>query len=232
MEATTRPRVKICCIMSEVEAEIAVAHGASALGLVAAMPSGPGVISDAEIARIARRVPPGVATVLLTSRRDPASIVAHHRATGTSVIQLVDTLATGSHEDLRAALPGIKLVQVIHVSGEASVDEALAAVPRVDALLLDSGRPDLAVKELGGTGRRHDWTLSRRIRELSPIPIYLAGGLCADNARRAILEVGAFGIDVCSGVRTDGQLDPAKLAAFMLAAGLGPPSEIHPRQDA
>ena len=118
MQPTTRPRVKICCIMSESKAEIAVAHGASALGLVAEMPSGPGVIPDAEIARIARRVPPGVTTVLLTSRRDPASIVAHQRATGTSVIQLVDTLRAGSHEDLRAALPGIELMQVIHVSGE------------------------------------------------------------------------------------------------------------------
>jgi phosphoribosylanthranilate isomerase len=231
MEAVTRPRVKICCIMSEVEAEIAVAHGANALGLVAAMPSGPGVISDAEIARIARRVPPGVASVLLTSRRDPVSIIAHQRATGTSVIQLVDTLTTGGHEDLRAALPGIRLVQVVHVTGEDDVEAAMRVAPHVDALLLDSGRPGLAVKELGGTGRRHDWTLSRRIRELSTIPVYLAGGLCAENAGCAIVEVGAFGLDVCSGVRTDGRLDPIKLAAFMTAAGIGPRQGFDPRQD-
>jgi phosphoribosylanthranilate isomerase len=196
------------------------------------MPSGPGVISDAEISRIARGVPPGVASVLLTSRRDPVSIIAHQRATGTSVIQLVDTLTTGVHEDVRAALPGIKLVQVVHVTGEGSVDEAMRVAPHVDALLLDSGRPDLAVKELGGTGRRHDWTLSRRIRELSPIPIYLAGGLCADNAARAIVEVGAFGLDVCSGVRTGGRLDPTMLAAFMAAAGAGPLEGSSSRQDA
>ncbi len=232
MDATKRPRVKICCIMSEVEAEIAVALGASALGLVAEMPSGPGVIPDAEIARIARRVPPGVASVLLTSRRDPVSIIAHQRATGTSVIQLVDSLAAGSYEDLRAALPGIKLVQVIHVTGEDSIERAVRVAPHVDALLLDSGRPDLAVKELGGTGRRHDWTLSRRIRELSPIPVYLAGGLCPENAARAIVEVGAFGLDVCSGVRTDGRLDPVKLAAFMMAAGRGPQDGFGPRQEA
>jgi phosphoribosylanthranilate isomerase len=59
------------------------------------------------------------------------------------------------------------------------VDEAVAVAPRVDALLLDSGNPALAVKELGGTGRRHDWALSRRIREAVPVPVFLAGGLRA-----------------------------------------------------
>jgi phosphoribosylanthranilate isomerase len=152
-------------------------------------------------------------------RRDPVSIIAHQRD-GASVINWW-TLAAGSYEDLRAALPGIKLVQVIHVTGEPAVDEALAVAPHVDALLLDSGRPGLAVKELGGTGRRHDWTLSRRIREDSPVPVYLAGGLRPENVAQAIAEVGAFGLDVCSGVRTDGRLDPVKLAAFMTAAGLG-----------
>ncbi len=193
------------------------------------MPSGPGVIPDAEIARISRCVPPGVTTVLLTSRRDPASIVAHQRATGTNAVRIVDTLRAGGHEDLRAALPGIGLMQVIHVSGEDAIQQALRAAPYVDALLLDSGRPDLVVKELGGTGRRHDWTLSRRIRELSTIPVYLAGGLCADNVERAIVEVGAFGLDVCSGVRTDGRLDPVKLAAFMTAAGVDPSVSAGPR---
>lgn len=224
MEATRRPRIKICCILSEEEADLAIAGGASALGLVSEMPSGPGVIPDALIARLARRVPPGVASFLLTSRREVAAIIEQQRAAGTSVIQLVDTLISGRYEDLRAALPGIRLVQVIHVTGEAAVDEALAVAPHVDALLLDSGRPGLAVKELGGTGRRHDWTLSRRIREMSPVPIYLAGGLRPENAARAVVEVGAFGLDVCNGVRSGGRLDPEKLAAFMAAAGLGAPT--------
>lgn len=220
MDAVRHPRIKICCIMSEEEADMAVAAGAHAVGLVSEMPSGPGPIPDALLARLARRVPPGVSTFLLTSRRDVAAIVEQARAAGTNTVQLVDSLASGSHEDLRAGLPNVKLVQVIHVTGEATIDEALAAAPHVDALLLDSGRPDLAVKELGGTGRAHDWTVSRRIRERAPVPVYLAGGLRPENAARAIEEVGPYGLDVCSGVRTNGRLDPEKLAAFMAAAGV------------
>lgn len=209
-----RPRVKICCIASEAEVDLAVGAGASALGLVSWMPSGPGVLSDAQVRRLAGYAPPGVATFLLTCRQDAAGIIAHQRSTGASTLQLVDRLETGTHAEIREALPGIKLVQVVHVLDEASVDEALALAPQVDALLLDSGNPSLAVKELGGTGRRHDWSLSRRIREQAGVPVFLAGGLGPDLVCRAVEAVEPFGLDVCSGLRTHGTLDPAKVEAF------------------
>jgi phosphoribosylanthranilate isomerase len=178
------------------------------------MPSGPGVVPDDRIAEIARTVPPSVASFLLTSRQDAAGIVEQQRRLRTTTIQIVDRLTVGTHRDLRAALPGIGLVQVIHVTGPASVDEALAVASEVDALLLDSGNPALAVKELGGTGRRHDWRLSREIRERAGVPLFLAGGLRAENVDEAIAEVAPFGLDVCSGVRTDGALDERKLERF------------------
>jgi phosphoribosylanthranilate isomerase len=105
-------------------------------------------------------------------------------------------------------------VQVVHVLDEESVEEALRVAPEVDALLLDSGNQRLAVKLLGGTGRTHDWTLSRRVVEQSPRPVFLAGGLTPENVREAVERVGPFGLDVCSGVRTAGRLDERKLAAF------------------
>jgi phosphoribosylanthranilate isomerase len=217
MEATGNPRVKICCIADWEEAWLAIQHGASALGLVSAMPSGPGVIEEGRIAEIAAKVPPPVATFLLTSKPDAASIVAQHRRCGTNTVQICDRLTTGSYGDLKEQLPGIRIVQVIHVVGQESVDQAAAAAEEVDAILLDSGNPALAVKELGGTGRRHDWKLSRQIRERIHIPLFLAGGLKAENARRAIEEVGPFALDVCTGVRTDGKLDPRKLEALFSA---------------
>ncbi|MCC6555614.1 MAG: phosphoribosylanthranilate isomerase [Polyangiaceae bacterium] len=207
-------RVKICCISSLEEADLAVRAGASALGLVSEMPSGPGVIDDATIAAIARRVPPGVASFLLTSARDPARIIDQQRRARVDTLQLVDHLPRAVHRELRAALPGIRLVQVIHVTGPESVDEAREAAAEVDAILLDSGNPNLAVKELGGTGRVHDWTLSRRIRDSIPVPLYLAGGLHAGNIAEAVRAVRPFGVDLCSGVRTDRKLDGGKLRAF------------------
>ncbi|MBO0937345.1 phosphoribosylanthranilate isomerase [Fibrella sp. HMF5335] len=211
-------RVKICCISSPDEAHMAIRYGASALGLVGPMPSGPGVITDEEIAAIAKTVPPPVATFLLTSETDADAIIAHQRRVNTNTVQIVDALQSGEYAQIRAALPGIRLVQVIHVIDEKSVAEALQIAPNVDALLLDSGNPNLAVKELGGTGRVHNWVLSRQIREQSPVPVFLAGGLRPDNVRQAIDAVQPFGLDLCSGVRTNGKLDEEKLKAFMKEA--------------
>jgi phosphoribosylanthranilate isomerase len=179
------------------------------------MPSGPGVISDALIAQIARTVPVGTETFLLTSERDAEEIIAHHRRTQTTTIQLVDAVSIETLSTLRRKLPETKLIQVIHITGRTSVDEAIHVAPYVDALLLDSGRPDLPVKELGGTGRTHDWTISREICRSVEVPVYLAGGLRPENVRQAIEDVRPFGLDVCSGVRTDGILDEVKLKAYI-----------------
>src|SRR5580700_1054160 len=213
----SRPRVKICCIKSPAEAAQAIACGASALGLVSAMPSGPGVISEDAIARIAATVPPPIATFLLTSEHSPESIIAQQRRCRTNTLQLCDHLPATVYPQLRTELPGIALVQVVHVTDSASVDYALAAAEHVDALLLDSGNPSLAVKELGGTGRTHDWTLSRRIRDAIRIPLFLAGGLTPMNVAEAIVAVEPFGLDLCSSVRTNDQLDPVKIHAFFAA---------------
>lgn len=218
MSPAPTPRVKVCCIADAEEARLAIDAGADALGLVSAMPSGPGVIPEHTIAELARLVPPPIATFLLTSLQEVEAVIAQHRRCRTGVIQLVDRLAHGSHSDLRAALPGVAIVQVIHVTGPEALDEALAVAPEVDALLLDSGNPTLVTKALGGTGRVHDWGLSARIREAVHVPVFLAGGLCPENVRRALDEVHPWGLDLCSGVRTGGRLDPAKLDRFMAAA--------------
>lgn len=207
-------RVKICCIRNIHEAETAIRYGASAIGLVAEMPSGPGPIADDLIRQIAAATPPPVATFLLTSRTSVREIIEHHRRTHTNTIQIVDALSEGTYEELRAALPSVKIVQVIHVISEASVEEAVRISASVDAILLDSGNPNLKVKELGGTGRVHNWQLSRRIREQVSCPLFLAGGLKPGNVREAIETVEPFAVDVCSGVRTNGLLDVEKLEKF------------------
>jgi phosphoribosylanthranilate isomerase len=217
MKPTTRPRVKICCIASIAEAWLAIDHGASAVGLVSAMPSGPGPIAEELIAEIATTIPPGVSSFLLTCQQDVAAIVDQQRRLRVNTIQICDRLPAGSYARLREELPGVSLVQVVHVTGTEAVDEAIAIAPEVDAILLDSGNQSLPIKELGGTGRTHDWSLSRTIREEIDAPLFLAGGLRPENVVAAIEEVRPFGIDVCSGLRTEGRLDPQKLAAFFKA---------------
>lgn len=208
-------RVKICCNKSREEVRIAIEVGAWAVGLVARMPSGPGPISDELIKEIAETVPPPIATFMLTSETRVQQIIEHHKRTMTSTIQIVDALSEGTYGELKNALPGIKIVQVIHIIDERSVDEAIRISGMVDALLLDSGNPNLKIKVLGGTGRVHNWKLSSQIVHNASCPVFLAGGLNPENVRDAIEAAHPFAVDVCSGVRTNGLLDKTKVEQFI-----------------
>ncbi|HOI29254.1 MAG TPA: phosphoribosylanthranilate isomerase [Melioribacteraceae bacterium] len=208
-------RIKVCCISSIKEALLAIEYGASALGLVSSMPSGPGVIEEKLIAEIAESVPPGISTFLLTSRQSAAEIIEQQKRCRTNTIQLCDRVADGTHKMLRDELPGIKIVQVIHVTGRKSVEEAVEVARNVDAILLDSGNQNLKIKELGGTGRIHDWSVSRVIRENVKVPVFLAGGLNSSNVYEAVRIVKPYGLDLCSGVRTGDRLDENKLKSFV-----------------
>lgn len=208
-------KIKICCISSIKEAELAIKYGANAIGLVSSMPSGPGVIDEELITKIAATVRGSIDTFLLTSKRSAGEIIVQLKNAGTSTVQICDSILEGTHNEIKDQLPGINVVQVIHVVDEDSVEEAIAAAKTADALLLDSGNQKLAVKELGGTGRTHNWELSRRIVESVAIPVYLAGGLKPANVKDAINSVHPYGVDICSGLRTDGKLDEAKLSEYV-----------------
>lgn len=214
---TRATRLKVCCIQDEHEARLAILHGAAAIGLVAAMPSGPGPIPESRIAAVARAVGAHAETFLLTALVDAAAIAEQHARCGTSAIQLVDHVEARERAALRALLPGVALVQVIHVAGHGSIDEARAGAEHADALLLDSGNRGAPTKELGGTGRVHDWGISARIVAAARVPVWLAGGLAPRNVAEAVALVRPHGVDLCTGVRTDGSLDAAKLAAFVRA---------------
>ena len=211
----SRVRIKICCIQSINEARVAVQYGADALGLVSEMPSGPGVISEQKISHIATSIPPGVCSFLLTSKQSAADIIDQQRRCGVDTIQIVDRLKEGGYSQLRDMLPGTSIVQVVHVTSENALNEAENTAMFVDSILLDSGNTDLRIKELGGTGRTHDWNISREICDRIPVPVFLAGGLNPENVREAIEKVKPFGVDVCNGVCTDGKLDREKLKSFI-----------------
>ena len=210
-------KVKICCISSIEEARLAVAYGAAAIGLVGRMPSGPGIITDELIHAIAKTVPPPIQTFLLTSETTTDNIIEHHKKVNTTTIQIVDALSGREYHKIREAIPNVQLVQVIHVLDEGSIKEAIEISEFVDAILLDSGNPNLPTKVLGGTGKTHNWDLSKKIREKISLPIFLAGGINKDNIKKAIEHVQPYGIDLCSSLRTNGQLDESKLEELFKA---------------
>lgn len=212
-----RTRIKVCCIASPTELDLAVAAGADAVGLVGAMPSGPGPIADPLIAAIAAAVPPPVTAFLLTSETRAADIAAHATRTGVGTVQIVSEIDPAELRALARLLPRLRRVQVIHVDGPGALARGDRYAALIDAFLLDSGRPNAAVPTLGGTGDVHDWAVSAAFVARSPRPVFLAGGLNAANVGAAIARVRPFGVDVCSGLRSSGNLDPARLAAFVAA---------------
>lgn len=212
------PRLKICCISSPAEVQLAVRYGAHALGFVGPMPSGPGTLQDEEIRALAAIVPPGVDSFLLSSRTTATALAEQIDYCGCSTIQIVTHIEPQELAALASARPAVRRVQVIHVEGPEALELIDAYEPFVHAFLLDSGRPNAATAELGGTGRTHDWTISKRFVGQTTRPVFLAGGLGPANVQDAISSVGAFGLDLCSGVRTEGQLDETKLAAYVTNA--------------
>ena len=208
-------KVKICCIQSIAEAKTAIENGAYAIGLVSIMPSGPGVISESKIKEIAGWAPDNIKTVLLTSLRNPQDIITQQKYCQTNTLQLVDSQKINTYKILKTELPNVHIIQVIHVVDDSSISESIAIAKDVDMLLLDSGNPNLETKELGGTGRTHNWQISMEIINEVDIPVFLAGGLNLKNVGEAIDKVKPFGVDVCSGVRIDGNLDAVKVKLFI-----------------
>jgi phosphoribosylanthranilate isomerase len=208
-------KVKICCIKSVDEAQTAIEAGADVLGLVGPMPSGPGPITAKEAGSIVETLPGHIDSYYLTSKTHFESIAEEYLKVKSSHIQLTDHLEAGTRRQLKSEFPHLKIVQVVHVLANEDIDKAQVYAESSDLLLLDSGSPNTAVKELGGTGRTHNWTISKSIVEKVKIPIFLAGGLKSENVIQAIQTVQPYGLDLCSGVRTQDRLDQKKLELFM-----------------
>ena len=156
---------------------------------------------------------------MLTSRSTAEGIIEQQRACGANALQLVDGLEEGGHEVLRRALPGVSLLQAVHVYDDTAIAHAQALEGKVDGLILDTGNPNAETKVLGGTGQTHDWSISARIVQAVSTPVFLAGGLKVHNVAEAIGTVRPFGLDLCTGVRSsdDMAIVDEKVADFMRA---------------
>ena len=208
-------KVKICCIKSLAEAMLAIDLGASALGFVSQMPSGPGVIEETVIRDVIAKLPSEIMTFLLSSKTDFDQISDQLNFTNANTLQMVDYISSEIYLRLKDSFPSTKLVQVVHVLGEDDIERSVQVSKFVDIILLDSGNPGLMVKELGGTGKTHNWQISKAIVEAVDVPVFLAGGLNPGNINEAISHVIPYGVDLCSGVRENGNLSESLLSSFM-----------------
>ncbi|MBV1796171.1 phosphoribosylanthranilate isomerase [Siccirubricoccus sp. G192] len=150
---------------------------------------------------------------MVTHLLDAGAIAGLADAIGVRAVQVQDDLPVDQMRQLARLLPGRRLIKAIHVTGPEAMRHARAYQGVAQALLLDSRTPE----RLGGTGRTHDWSISRAIAQsVAPLPLYLAGGLRPGNVEAAIRAVRPSGVDVNSGVETaDGAKDPSAMRAFL-----------------
>src|SRR2546428_864557 len=209
-------RIKVCGICSLEDALACSAAGVDALGFLCGVPVSVRSYIDPDAAgEIIRRLPPYVSSVLVTILSDAAQIQKMLDKTSVSALQLQGPIQPAAVESLRNGNPHLKIIKAIHIIDESAVQEAQSWQPFADALLLDTKGEGA----LGGTGKTHNWKLSRRIAETLRIPVILAGGLSPDNVAQAIKTVRPFAVDVNSGV--GGHLpakDLVKVADFVRRA--------------
>ena len=185
--------------------------GADWLGLVGPMPSGPGILTLEEARAIAAGCVGRARPILLTSELRASAILRDAAFVGVDAVQVVQHIEPDEAAALASA--DITYVQVIHVEGPQALDLIEHYAPHCDSFLLDSGKPSR--NTLGGTGNTHDWSVSAEFMRRAGKPVFLAGGLNPHNVAEAIQQVRPDGVDICSGLRRDGRLDPELLNAFM-----------------
>lgn len=138
---------------------------------------------------------------------------------GVTTIQLPGNITPEGVIAIKNSLPDIKVIKSIHVLDNYCMEDVERYIGIADMIELDT--IDIATSRIGGTGRTHDWNISRKIVQKYgyKVPIILAGGLHSDNIENAIQTVEPFGVDVSSGVKdSEGIQDNEKLASFVYNA--------------
>ena len=211
-------RVQIAGVSTLEEAVALERAGADALGFTVRLPSGVhDGLTEAKARSIVAALPPFISSVAITYVDNAREAIDLCRYLGVCALQLHGEFATRDLELLRAALPHLKLIRAVHVTGPDAISLARALERRVDALILDTY--DAESGRAGATGKTHDWTISRQIVESVRVPVILAGGLTAENVAAAVQAVLPWGVDVHTGVEnTDGTRNLSKTRAFIDAA--------------
>ncbi|MFW6039529.1 MAG: phosphoribosylanthranilate isomerase [Gemmatimonadota bacterium] len=208
-------RVKVSCLRSPEEARRAVSFGAAAIGIASGVPGSTEELDDDQIAAVTASVRDDIGTFLLTALEDPNEIAAKAERCGVNTVQLWEALPPEAYIELRRAAPGLSVAQSIHMGEGNPVERALEMAGVADALVLGSTNPEPPFRWTSPHGRTHDWEASRRIVAAVNVPVILSGGLTRRNVADAVRLVRPYGVEVCSGVRTDGGLDTSLLVQFL-----------------
>lgn len=203
--------VKICGLTKP--EHVKAARDADALGFVVNSPKSHRDLPHADAAALVRAAGPFQTTVIVTAERDPDALLAAVRAVRPHALQVPFRAGQAAFDRLREAFP------MLRVLFSCRPEDAHLLPERADGFVLDAAAAD----GYGGAGQLTDWGRARAVREATPLPVILAGGLTPENVADAIRAVRPYGVDVSTGVETERAKDAAKIAAFVRAARSVPP---------
>ena len=205
-------RVKICGITREEDLAVAVAAGADAVGFLVGVPSSPRNLTLERAEMLLKQVPIFVDSVVVTAPQNINGLVEICEGLKPTAIQIHGKKNFVASE-IRERIKDTRLIKTIYVKASNLNGTFIEDLKTFDAVLLDS----FTKGQYGGTGRVHDWNLSRQIKEaVAPLPVILAGGLKPENVKEAILTVQPYAVDVASGVELRPAIkDHEKIRAFV-----------------
>ena len=205
-------RTKICGITREEDLTVAMDAGADAIGFLVGVPSSPRNLTLERAETLLDQVPIFIDSIVVTAPKSIEWLVEIYERLKPSGIQIHGKEELDS-SIIHEKIEDVNLIKTVYVTEDALNETVIKDLKTFDAVLLDS----FSQGQYGGTGKVHDWILSRQIKEaVSPIPVILAGGLNPENVKEAILAVEPYAVDVASGVEANpGIKDQSKVRAFV-----------------
>lgn len=208
-------RVKICGIKNVEDALKSVEYGADAIGvLVGQEHNSKDFISIKTAKKIIESLPPLVSSVLVTHINNSEEISHMIKTIGVTTVQLHSDIDIQGIEKIKFNCPNVKIIKLVHVIDEKSMQQVDFFANSSDAILLDT--INNVTDQVGGTGKTHNWEIDRKIVEHTNAKIIIAGGLNPNNIKEAIHKIKPYGVDVNTGVQNkNGLKDYEKLKEFI-----------------
>ncbi len=218
--------VQVYSMVSVEDAVRVAAAGADHVGLMVSQWGLPYTVTPALGRSICKAVRGLARCVMLPITHSPETIVSWAFYVEPDLVQVASYESQMGYEEfarlseeLRGS--GFRVIRVIPIGAGGELEAARRYKGVSDILMLDThGEPPHPLLRgfIGGTGRTHDWSLSRRIRDSVRVPVILAGGLGPDNVAEAIRTVRPWGVDAATSLDLPGSMgrkDLARVISFI-----------------
>lgn len=196
--------IQIAGVIDKEEAEMLMNAGVDYLGFPLRLPVNKEDLTEEEAAEIIKIITPPHRAVLITYLDNSEEIISFCEKLNVNIVQLHGNISKDELQKTKLLRPNLEIFKslVVAENNYAELENMVKTLSQwVDAFITDTFDPTTGAE--GATGKTHDWSISKKLVEISPKPIIIAGGLNHSNVRNAILEIRPAGVDVHTGVESD-----------------------------